>query len=103
MRRSDLLEVIGIIALAAAAYVGVGLPVALAVLGAGLIYQAHCIADAPLRKLKPQPEPPREVPQPVHTTSAAGGKSVTNLTCEACGATFVRGLAHSCDKKKAAT
>lgn len=48
MRLGDLLEIVGIAALAVAAYLAAGVAAGLAVLAAGVIYLAQCYGHIPL-------------------------------------------------------
>ena len=52
----DVLEWLAAVLLVAAAYVGTGLPLALAVAGVALAYFAQCYGATPWPKRKPKPE-----------------------------------------------
>lgn len=57
MRVGDILEIAGFTALAAAAFLALGVPVALTVAGIALLYEAQCWGAAPLPvRRKPAPD-----------------------------------------------
>lgn len=103
MESNDLYMVAGAIALVAAAYVGAGLPVALAIAAVAFIYFAHTAPSVhlgrPRKKPVPVPQQQPEQPHILHTPAGGEPLPVQQITCDHCNSTFAMGLPHLCPKK----